>query len=167
MSTRKQNILIVIAWFTVAALWAQEVLPNRSDSIAAESIKNSLRKIIDQVASPGELVLEIDGLIVDETLTKSGRDFYELFYSRWQPPPGAQNFTIIIKEQPSAGPGIGTQVTVLINETKVVAIPLQPRYNIIESSVDYALGMSGKYLLNYNQIQKDLQTKDKLGSGIF
>ncbi len=44
--------------------------------------------------------LEIDGLLIDETKTKSGRDFYEYFYKDWTAPIGAKNYTIYITEKP-------------------------------------------------------------------
>ncbi len=52
--------------------------------------------------------------MLDETITKLGRDFYELFYGSWQVPPGAKRFTITISEQPS--PSLGTIVNVRLGD---------------------------------------------------
>jgi len=49
--------------------------------------------------------LEIDGLIIDETRSKIGRDFYDMFYHRWIAPNAASNYSILIKELPSRGRG--------------------------------------------------------------
>jgi curli production assembly/transport component CsgE len=74
--------------------------------------------------------LEIDGLIVDETRTRIGSDFYDLFYTNWEAPLQARNFTIVITEQPV--PQIGTRITLRVNDQDVAQFMLQPRYEIIE-----------------------------------
>ena len=119
------------------------------------------------ISQAEELKLEIDGLVVDQTLTKTGRDFYELFYNQWQPPSGAKNYTLLIQEQPSRGPGMGTQINILINDHQVVAIPLQPRYAIIENYAGKAVRIAANYLKNYQQIQRDLDGQDRMGNGIY
>ncbi|HLT46636.1 MAG TPA: CsgE family curli-type amyloid fiber assembly protein [Rubricoccaceae bacterium] len=74
--------------------------------------------------------LEIDGLVVDETLTKLGRDFYDVFFRAWEPPRDAINFTIGIQEQPA--PGIGTIVSVTVNDEVVFQARLQPQPEQVE-----------------------------------
>jgi curli production assembly/transport component CsgE len=74
--------------------------------------------------------LEIDGLIVDETRTRIGSDFYDLFYTNWEAPLQARNFTIVITEQPV--PQMGTRITLRVNDQDVAQFMLQPRYEIIE-----------------------------------
>jgi curli production assembly/transport component CsgE len=74
--------------------------------------------------------LEIDGLIVDETRTRIGSDFYDLFYTNWEAPLQAHNFTIVITEQPV--PQMGTRITLRVNDQDVAQFMLQPRYEIIE-----------------------------------
>lgn len=72
----------------------------------------------------------IDGLVVDETVTRIGHDFYDVFYGAWKPPPGAANYTIRIQEQPA--PGLGTRVLLLLNDEVLFQLQLQPRYDVIE-----------------------------------
>lgn len=109
--------------------------------------------------------IEIDGLIIDETITKMGHDFYEYFYSNWTAPEFSENYTIFIKEKPL--PGLGTQVTLKINEDDVFIGRLQPRRQIIEANGDYAIQLCYQYLLNYEMIQKQLEAEDQKGSGIY
>ena len=161
----KLNWRIPLVWilgslFTQSLGWAQQPTHDQS---AASNISPHHRAEIQ----PKELDLEIDGLVVDQTLTKSGRDFYELFYNQWQPPNGARNFTLLIQEQPSRGPGMGTQINIIINDYNVVSIPLQPRYAIIEKYAGRAVGIAVNYLVNYQQIQRDLEGPDKMGNGIY
>jgi curli production assembly/transport component CsgE len=74
--------------------------------------------------------LEIDGLIVDETRTRIGSDFYDHFYTNWEAPLQARNYTIVITEQPV--PQMGTRITLRVNDQDVAQFMLQPRYEIIE-----------------------------------
>lgn len=76
-------------------------------------------------------VLEFEGLILDETRSRMGRNFYDLFYQEWQAPEDASNFTITISEQPSFGRG--TQIAIKIDYEQVYTARLQPRYEYIEA----------------------------------
>ncbi|MCB0753318.1 MAG: hypothetical protein KDC52_17740, partial [Ignavibacteriae bacterium] len=49
---------------------------------------------IDSAVTSKEDFFEIDNLIVDETITKIGNDFYESFYNSWEAPPNSPNITI-------------------------------------------------------------------------
>ena len=100
------------------------------DSLAAQSAKKSARP-----RSPRTIT--IDGLVMDETRTKIGRDFYSIFYSRWQAPSDARNFTITVQEQPM--PSLGTRITVQLNNQTVFQTRLQPRYEYIEQAAKQAV----------------------------
>ncbi|RDV15998.1 hypothetical protein DXT99_06380 [Pontibacter diazotrophicus] len=108
--------------------------------------------------------LEIDGLIVDNTITKAGRDFYEVFQRQWEAPPMARNFTIEIEELPSRG-NI-TVVSLSVNEDKLFEQPLQPRYDIIEEVATYMLGVVYEYLVN-DQLNKQLEAEGKKEREVF
>jgi len=90
--------------------------------------------------------MEVDGMILDETITKMGRDFYNIFYQYWQQPPEAYNFTIKISEQPA--PTLGTMVSVNVNDTRTFHARLQPRYDFIEEASKQAVRISYNYLKN-------------------
>ena len=57
---------------------------------------------------PADPFVGVQGLVVDETATPSGRLFYEAFFLLWTPPPGAERTTVTLGEQPL--PGNGTAV---------------------------------------------------------
>ena len=119
-----------------------------------------------QTASTGEAtVTEINGLVVDETITKVGRDFYEVFYRQWEPPVSEMTYTILIKELPL--PGRGSQVMVYLNETELFSQPVQPRYDVIEEMAEYAAGVARSYVTHYESISQQLGNEDQRGSGIF
>ncbi len=109
--------------------------------------------------------IEIDGLVIDETQSKLGREFYERFYAAWRAPTGAHNFTIIINER--LLPSFGTQLTLKVNDTDIFQRFLQPREELIEEAVSTAVATAQDFLKNYDQMQKDVQGHDMKGNGIY
>jgi LysM repeat protein len=96
-----------------------------------------------------QILLEIDGLVMDETRSKIGKDFYDVFYQRWEAPESASNFTIRISERPT--PTLGSFVSVRVNDNLTFQYRLQPRYDIIETAAIYAVRMTRQYLANNQQ----------------
>lgn len=109
--------------------------------------------------------IEIDGLLFDKTKTKSGRDFYDYFYQRWEAPAKARNYSIFIIEKPYRL--TTTKVEIRINETLVFQSFLQPRGDIVEMLALQAVARTQLYLQNYEEIVKQLEGDDRSGSGIF
>ncbi|WP_276497403.1 CsgE family curli-type amyloid fiber assembly protein [Pontibacter litorisediminis] len=108
--------------------------------------------------------LEVDGLIVDETITKIGRDFYEVFHRQWEAPPAAKNFTILIKERPTRGNGALIQVA--LNDELLFEQQLQPRYDVIEETATYVATGLYEYLVR-NQLQQQLEAEGKQAREVF
>ncbi len=138
--------------------------------ISPKALKELIRKMeeikkMDQKKISNEFDVEIDGLLVDETKTKTGRDFYELFYSNWTAPENARNYSITIKELPFRART--TQIKIFINENLVYFTILQPRYELVEAYVNDSVQRLMQYLINYDQIQKLLGGEDQKGNGIF
>jgi len=111
------------------------------------------------------LDLEIGEMIFDETVTKVGRDFYDVFYNSWSNPTIIKDFSITIKEMPM--PGIGTQITVLIDDYEILKQFIRPNQEMIELLSEYTIGLAAEYLMNYQEIQAQLQNEDQSGTGIF
>ena len=115
-------------------------------------------------------ITEINGLVVDETITKVGRDFYEVFYSKWEAPrsdasPGQRSYTIFIKELPQIGQG--SLVSIYMDDTELFSQPVQPRYEVIEALAEYAVSLVSNYVANYESLVEQLGNEDQQGSGIF
>ncbi|WP_158607204.1 CsgE family curli-type amyloid fiber assembly protein [Pontibacter oryzae] len=108
--------------------------------------------------------LEIDGLIVDETITKIGRDFYQIFQRQWEPPAMAKNFTILIKELPARGNGALIQVAV--NDQDIMEQQVQPKYDFIEEVAIYATGVVYEFLVR-DQLQQQLEAEGKKARELF
>jgi len=130
----------------------------------------SLKKLIEEITTEKKEVssdadIEIDGLLFDETKTKSGRDFYEQFYSVWKAPADAKNYSIHILEKPYRL--MTTLVEIKINETTVFQSFLQPRGDIIEQLAQQAVAQTQLYLANYEELMRQLKGEDQSGTGIF
>lgn len=134
-------------------------------------------------------------LLLDNTRSKVGRDFYEIFYRAFneaapttpvlsaQPPvanPGDTTkvvvekplefeldlFLIAIDELP-ANSGTGSIISVTINDELVFQQFIQNRIDSIEEfAVATALGVR-QYVDNYNETQRQLNNEDQRGSGVY
>ncbi|HKJ45201.1 MAG TPA: CsgE family curli-type amyloid fiber assembly protein, partial [Balneolales bacterium] len=94
-------------------------------------------------------LLDFDGLVMDETQSKLGKDFYDIFYKEWDSPKHVLNYTIVIREKPV--PSLGTQVMVVIDDKTVFQNFLQPRIEIIEEAAKAAVAYSRQYLQIYHK----------------
>jgi hypothetical protein len=92
----------------------------------------------------GIVPMEIDGLVVDETITRIGRDFYAEFYRLWQRPPGSLNYTVVVEEQPM--PGMGTRILVRVNDELAFQTQLQPRLEMIEEAAWQGVGFTYRFV---------------------
>jgi curli production assembly/transport component CsgE len=146
---------------------------SQKDSIKTKPAPASLKKLFEQVvkevttqpAKSKDYEIEIDGLLVDDTKTKTGKDFYDLFYSSWEAPKEAKNYTITVSEKPFRL--TLTLIVVSINDNMVYQAILQPRQDIVEGLSADAILTTQSYLANYEEIMKELNGEDMSGSGIF
>jgi curli production assembly/transport component CsgE len=129
------------------------------------SLQKLLQTIINKPKNTNVNEVEIDGLLVDDTKTKAGKDFYDLFYSKWEAPENAKDYTITISEKPFRL--TSTIITVSINDNYVYQSFLQPRLDIIEATTEDAILYTQSYLSSYAEIMKQLNGEDMSGSGIF
>ena len=117
----------------------------------------------EEIAAEEELMQEITGLIIEETMTKIGYEFYEFFFLFWEPPEvELKDYNILITER--ASPRWGSWVQVAVNETVIWSRVLRPRSAEIEEAVKQAIEAAKEYLYNYEKYQ--FQTQDMVGTGI-
>jgi len=146
-----------------------------SDTLTSESFNPPVKKPI--TANPPIVkrnlpkpknsldAIEIDGLILDETRSKIGRDFYEIFYNKWTPPFGAKDFLITIKELPARG--IGARVAIQVNDNIVLYRFLQPRGDLVEQEANISISYVKRYLQKNENVKQDMESGDQKGSGIY
>lgn len=136
---------------------------NAQTEAGIDSLQTLNTQQIRQAFDP--LDLEIGEMVFDETITKVGRDFYELFFNGWSNPTQIRDFSISISEKPM--PGVGTQITVTIDDQEILKQFVRPNQEMIEILAEYTVGLVSQYLLNYQEIQAQLQSADQIGTGIF
>lgn len=151
-------ILIVVGCFHAGAAAAQSTPDTLQTEVRGEEIVIGLDSMLRQYAQmrrveeagvvggvqDGLQRMEIDGLVVDETQTKLGQDFYAGFYSYWQPPEGAINYTITVQEQPM--PNIGTRVIVSVNDEVAFQTQLQPREDVVDGAARQAVFFTHRFV---------------------
>jgi curli production assembly/transport component CsgE len=150
------SMLLIISVSFISSLNAQT-------ESGEDTLQNTPSQQIQLAMDP--LDLEIGEMIFDETITKVGRDFYEIFFNNWSNPTQIKDYSISIKEKPM--PGIGTQITVTIDDFELVKQFIRPNQEMIEMLAEYTVGMVTQYLVNYQEIQAQLQSADQSGTGIF
>ena len=156
MKVDLMSILLIISTFCLTSLNAQT-------EAGTDSLKTQIIQQTSQAIDP--LDLEIGEMVFDETITKVGRDFYELFFNTWSNPTQIKDFSITVQERPM--PGVGTQITVLIDDFELVKQFIRPNQEMIEMLAEYTGGRATQYLVNYQEIQAQLQSADQTGTGIF
>jgi curli production assembly/transport component CsgE len=137
-----------------------------------EELKSILKKYKKELASDNQenvseqdLTVELDGLIIDETMSKIGHDFYNHFYDNWEVPGSIKDYTIYITEKPM--PGMGNLITIKINHDEIFKNRISPRQDVINALADYAINQSRQYLMNYQEIKNQLEGEDMSGTGIY
>jgi curli production assembly/transport component CsgE len=160
-------ILVALLFCCSVSVHAQQTNKERDSLRTLKILKDALNSAVQNNSSTesAELDMEIDGLIMDETISKVGRDFFDMFYATWNAPKNAKNFTITIKEM--VLPGLATQITILVNDEEVFKQRVQPRNDIMEQMSNYAIYKTTRYLSNYERMKSQLDGDDQSGSGIF
>lgn len=115
-----------------------------------------------------EVIEEITGLIVEDTMTRIGREFYEYFHVLWEEPEGLSDYNIYITERADARWGSLIQVEINVNmtNTPVWAKVLRPRSAEVEEAAEEAVQVTYDAILNYEQMRQALEGDDMLGDGI-
>jgi curli production assembly/transport component CsgE len=108
--------------------------------------------------------VEIEGLIIDQTRSKMGHDFYQEFVTSWEDPPGVRAYNIVIGEQND--PRLGNWVVLEIGDSVYRAL-LKPRAEDIAQAASEAIAATRDYLLNLAENEKSLEEKDMKGKGIY
>lgn len=114
---------------------------------------------VESLRQRARLGPESSGLVVDQTITKIGHDFYDQFYSRWEAPTEVSDFTIIISEKPSRGNN--AIVTVTVNDEELLEFPLQGKYDIIDEAAQQAIGVAGGFLQQAQNLSQQLEKGNK------
>jgi curli production assembly/transport component CsgE len=114
-------------------------------------------------AQPLEKRLEIDGLILDQTKTRAGHDFYDRFGKIWEAPPGMEGYNILIIE--NASPQWGSVIWIKVNDNVVFQGMLQPREAEIRDLAEKAAERVRGYVTFYLKEEHKMFDKDLAKDG--
>lgn len=103
--------------------------------------------------------------LFDETITKIGSDFFRMFYGEWENTSLITGLSIYIGEKPM--PGMGTRIWVKVEDRYTFMAFVRPNLEQLRQSVKIALEQTQSYFINYETIQKDLESEDYSGTGLF
>lgn len=109
--------------------------------------------------------IEVSGLVIDETITKLGKDFYDLVYNKWESVAPPSSLSVFISEKPM--PSLGSQISITVDNNLIFQQVIRPNEETLNELSDYAVSVLNDYFTNYEQIQKDLSGDDLKGTGIY
>jgi len=165
-ANRRAEVFIVLS---PTATNSSGKMTMQADSIKNKPVPASLIKLVNQVIKQPihstDIEIEIDGLLVDDTKTKAGKDFYDLFYNNWEAPAAAKNYSITLSERPFRL--TSTLIVISINDDIIYQDILQPREELIETQTIDAIYIAQNYLINYAEISKQMNGDDQSGTGIY
>lgn len=116
----------------------------------------------DSVASMHQrarLSPESSGLVLDQTITKIGHDFYDQFYSKWEAPTEVLEYTVAVGEKPSRGNN--AVIVVTVNGEDLLEFPLQGKSDIVEDAAQQAIGVAAAFLQQGYELGKQLEKGNK------
>lgn len=126
-------------------------------------------------------------LLLDNSRSKIGRDFYDAFFRHYAELPKGNlslapadtvqkitpnleldlnAFILTVDETPAFGVGT-TIISVSLNDQIIWQNYVQFRLEVIEQYAFNAAEVANQYVLNYQEVQRSLESEDQKGSGIF
>ena len=99
---------------------------------------------------------EAAGLVLDQALTKPGHDFYDLFYNGFEAPAGVADFTVQVGERP--GRGNSSLIVLTVNDQELLEAPLPTRLDQMEELVAGAVEAAQGYLVEAQNVSRQLES---------
>lgn len=138
--------------------------PAEPKQLSPKKMEEALRLLLraDSVASVHQrarLSPESSGLVLDQTITKIGHDFYDQFYSKWEAPTEVLEYTVAVGEKPSRGNN--AVIVVTVNGEDLLEFPLQGKSDIVEDAAQQAIGVAAAFLQQGYELGKQLEKGNK------
>lgn len=136
-------------------------VPDTTRQLSVRKTEEALRLLLraDSVqrarVQPG-MEAEAEGFVLDQTLTKPGRDFYELFVSTFQGLTGLGDYTIVLAERPARGNS--SLIALRVNDTELLEMPLPTRTEQLEEAVAATVETAHGFLSEQLALSKQLET---------
>ncbi len=107
--------------------------------------------------------IEIDGLLVNETKTKPGNEFYTMFHNQWKAPAEVKNYEITISERPFRL--VTIMIAVFVNENLVYQDVLQSNQDAVRTQTLDAISRTQNYLEKYKRAARQVDGENPVTSG--
>jgi Curli assembly protein CsgE. len=162
------KVLAITAFLLLSALSTPlfaQTDTTKKDAKTQAILEELVGKVANGKNSKTSLEEIAGGIVLDQTKTRAGRDFYDLFIQNLVLPENVMDYTIVIDETP--GLGTSTIIKVTINDMEIYGNYLQPKRDLIEETANEAVELATDFIVNYNQIQLELSNKEQTGTGIF
>lgn len=104
--------------------------------------------------------IELDGLVLDRTLSRFGKDFVYYYAGYWRDMPATEGVTVVIYEQ--VYPQAGTYLWLEINQVKIYHTHFGRRYNDVKQMAEQAILHSINELANIETARMLGETATKL-----
>ncbi|GAB3635530.1 hypothetical protein GCM10027422_11200 [Hymenobacter arcticus] len=151
--------------------WGQRPAPHkvvvRADTarkpLSNKQMEEALRLLLraDSVqqtrVQPG-MEADAEGFVLDQTITKPGRDFYEMFYGTFQSSAaaGLGEYTIVLTEKPLRGNS--SLISMSVNDTELLEMPLPTRTEQLEEAVASAIETACGFLAEQQAASTQMET---------
>ncbi|QKG53944.1 CsgE family curli-type amyloid fiber assembly protein [Hymenobacter sp. BRD67] len=166
---RWELLTLMLLLLQGSAAWAQRPARARPSAKADTTKQLSTRQVEEALrlflradslhqaqVQPG-MEAESEGFVLDQTLTKQGRDFYELFFGTMQENTGLGDYTIVVTERPLRGNS--SLVAITVNDTELLEMPLPTRAEQQQEAVAAAVDAAREFL------QQQQATTTQLANG--
>ncbi len=114
--------------------------------IAKDSLEINPKNFDKKLGKVDETDLfELKGLTIDDTKTKIGKDFYDLFYLTYSQLPEKYSNSITISELPNSGRG--SQISIVLEDRTLYSFISSPNEDYLSEQANYSM----KIIADYNQ----------------
>ena len=121
--------------------------------IALDSVKINETIEILKTTAIAEDEIEIKGLVVENVKTKIGKDFYDIFYQKYNQSGAKYAFVININEKPFIG-GRGALVSIEVDDKKIFEFQARPDEEMLQKAANYTLKLIENYSKTRNTFEK-------------
>jgi len=121
--------------------------------IAMDSVKINETVEILKTTAIQEDEIEIKGLVVENVKTIIGKNFYDIFYQKYNQSGVKYSFVINVLEKPFIG-GRGALVSIEIDDKKIFEFQARPDEEMLQKAADYTLKLIENYSKTRNTFEK-------------
>ncbi len=128
-------------------------IKDQKQLIAQDSVKINENIGILETTAIQEDEIEIKGLVVENVKTPFGKEFYDIFYQKYNQSGAKYSFVININEKPFIG-GRGALISIDIGDKKIFEFQARPDEELLQKAAAYSLKLIENYSKTRNTFEK-------------